>query len=483
MTEKNHPFSPRIKHHCGVYGVYRCDQAAELAYVGLYALQHRGQESAGIVSYDGTNHHIHRGMGLISEIFNEEKLAQLPGNIAIGHNRYSTTGSSQLLNAQPILINFKDGQLAIAHNGNLVNSGKLRRSLEDRGSIFQSTMDTEVIVHLIASSKENTLTGRIIDALSKVEGAYSLIILLGEDMYAVKDPHSWRPLCIGRLGEGYVISSETCGLDIIGAEYMRELEPGEIVHLNPDGLDSYQPFPRVQRKQCVFEFIYFSRPDSVIFGKSADLARRKYGRKLALEHPVDADRVISVPDSSNSAAIGFAEESALPLDIGLIRNHYIGRTFIHPFQHVRDISVKIKFNPVKGVLNNKRIVVIDDSIVRGTTSKKLVSMLRTAGASEVHLRISSPPIRFPCFYGIDMPTRRELIASQMSVEAIREFLGVDSLGYLSLPGLLSSTPLPDDELCHACFSGEYPIRIKGDEEYDKFIHERSRNPVQKRGIT
>lgn len=471
MARKVLHYDPKIKHHCGVYAAYRCEGAAELTYIGLYALQHRGQESAGIVTFDGKQHHIHRGMGLVNEVFNEEIISSLKGDIAIGHNRYSTTGSSLLLNAQPILINYKNGQLAIAHNGNLVNSGKLRHFLENNGSIFQSTMDTEVIVHLIASSRGRNLLDKIIDALNKVSGAYSLLILSGEELFAIKDPYGWRPLSVARLGDGYIVSSESCGFDIIGAEYVRELEPGEILHLNPEGITSHHPFPSVKRAHCVFEFIYFSRPDSIIFGKSADLARRRFGRRLAREHPVDADCVISVPDSSNSAALGYAEESGLLLEIGLIRNHYIGRTFIHPFQQLRDLSVKIKFNPVKGVLRNKRVVIVDDSIVRGTTSKKLINMVRAAGAKEVHLRISSPPICSPCFYGIDMPTKEELIASRMSVEQIRDNLEVDSLGYLSLEGLLSSSPLPDEDLCHACFSGDYPIREQ--DEYDKFLHERN----------
>ncbi len=474
MTRTNHLSHPKIEHNCGLYGVYNCERAAELVYIGLYALQHRGQESAGIVSRDDTGHHMHRGMGLVSEVFDSPTLTRLSGNIAIGHNRYSTTGSSRLINTQPLLINYKDGNLAIAHNGNLVNSGELRKTLEERGSIFQSTMDTEVIVHLIASSKERTLLDRVIDALGKVQGAYSLLILSGDELLAVKDPRSWRPLCLGRLESGYVISSESCGFDILGVEYVREIEAGEVLHLSSDGLRSHHPFPGERKAHCVFEFIYFSRPDSVIFGQNADLARRRYGRKLAEEHPADADLVISVPDSSNSAAIGYAEEQGIPLDIGLIRNHYIGRTFIHPVQNVRDLNVRIKFNPVRGVLKKKRVVLVDDSIVRGTTSKKLVNMLRSAGAGEVHVRIASPPITHPCFYGIDMPTRDELIASGMTVEDIRNYLAVDSLGYLSLEGLLASTPVPDEDLCHACFSGDYPIR-NCNEEYDKYLHERSHN--------
>lgn len=471
MTERFHRFKPKIEHNCGVYGVYNCERAAELVYIGLYALQHRGQESAGIVAYDGVTHNLHRGMGLVNEVFNAEVLARLCGEFAIGHNRYSTTGSSRPVNVQPLLINYKGGQLAIAHNGNLVNSGGLRRQLEENGSIFQSTMDTEVIVHLIASSREDTLLARIIDALGKVEGAYSLLILSGEEMFAIKDPRGWRPLSFARFNSGYVVSSETCGFDIIGAQYEREVEPGEVLHLTRKGVASYHPFPPAKKAHCVFEFIYFSRPDSVIFGKSADLARRMFGRRLAQEHPVEADLVISVPDSSNSAAIGYAEELGIPLDIGLIRNHYVGRTFIQPLQGQRDIGVRIKFNPVKGVLKKKRVVIVDDSIVRGTTSKKLVEMLRSAGAKEVHLRIASPPIRFPCFYGIDMPTKGELIAAQKTVEEIRQYLGVESLAYLSLEGLLESAPVPDEDLCHACFSGQYPTPVA--EEYDKFMHEKS----------
>jgi amidophosphoribosyltransferase len=426
-----------------------------------------------MVAFDGTTLNMHHGMGLVHEIFNADVLSKLRGAFAIGHNRYSTTGSPRAANTQPILINYKGGQLAIAHNGNLVNSRELRLQLEEQGSIFQSTMDTEVIVHLIASSRRETLLDRIIDALSRVQGAYSLLLISGDEMFAIKDPWGFRPLSYARFNSGHVVSSETCGFDIIGADYVRELEPGEILHFTREGVTSHHPFPAAKRAHCVFEFIYFSRPDSVIFGKSADLARRMFGRRLAQEHPVEADLVISVPDSSNSAAIGYAEELGIPLDIGLIRNHYIGRTFIQPLQKQRDIGVRIKFNPVRGVLKKKRVVIVDDSIVRGTTSKKLVEMIRSAGAKEVHLRIASPPIRFPCFYGIDMPTKGELIGSRRSIEEIREFLGVDSLGYLSLEGLLASAPVPGGDLCHACFSGDYPIAVA--EEYDKFMHERTHN--------
>jgi amidophosphoribosyltransferase len=473
MTGQSIRVKPKIEHNCGLYGVHNCDGASELTYIGLYALQHRGQESAGMVAFDGTTLSIHHGMGLVHEIFNADVLSKLRGAFAIGHNRYSTTGSPRAANTQPILINYKGGQLAIAHNGNLVNSRELRLQLEEQGSIFQSTMDTEVIVHLIASSRRETLLDRIIDALSRVQGAYSLLLISGDEMFAIKDPWGFRPLSYARFNSGHVVSSETCGFDIIGADYVRELEPGEILHFTREGVTSHHPFPAAKRAHCVFEFIYFSRPDSVIFGKSADLARRMFGRRLAQEHPVEADLVISVPDSSNSAAIGYAEELGIPLDIGLIRNHYIGRTFIQPLQKQRDIGVRIKFNPVRGVLKKKRVVIVDDSIVRGTTSKKLVEMIRSAGAKEVHLRIASPPIRFPCFYGIDMPTKGELIGSRRSIEEIREFLGVDSLGYLSLEGLLASAPVPGGDLCHACFSGDYPIAVA--EEYDKFMHERTHN--------
>jgi amidophosphoribosyltransferase len=337
MTRHSHRIEPKIEHNCGIYGVYNCEHASEIVYIGLYALQHRGQESAGIVAHDGVTHNLYRGMGLVNEVFDADVLSRLPGAFAIGHNRYSTTGASRSINIQPLLINYKGGQLAIAHNGNLVNSGGLRQQLEESGSIFQSTMDTEVIVHLIATSRKSTLLERVVDALSKVEGAYSLLILSGKEMFAIKDPRGWRPLSFARFNSGYIVSSETCGFDIIGAEYMREVEPGEILHFTREGVKSYHPFPPGKKAHCVFEFIYFSRPDSIIFGKSADLARRMFGHRLAQEHPVEADLVISVPDSSNSAAIGYAQELGIPLDIGLIRNHYIGRTFIQPLQKQRDI--------------------------------------------------------------------------------------------------------------------------------------------------
>jgi amidophosphoribosyltransferase len=408
-------------------------------------------------------------MGLVSDVFDESSIKNLPGNITIGHTRYSTTGSTHISNAQPLLVNFKDGQISIAHNGNLVNSNNIRGKLEKKGSIFQSSMDTEVIVHLIASSKKKKVIDAISEALKSIKGAYSLLILVNGELYAIRDPRGFRPLSIGRLDGGYIVSSESCGFDIVGATFLRDVEPGEIVHFSNRGLKSYKPFDPVPSRMCVFEYVYFARPDSLIFGANAGRARREFGRQLAREHSVDADCVIAVPDSSNFTALGFSEESGLPLEIGLIRNHYVGRTFIRPAQKVRDLGVKIKYNTVREILNENKIIVVDDSIIRGTTSRILVRLLRQSGAREVHLRIGSPPFKFPCYYGIDTPSREELIASRHSVQETAAYLEVDSLGYLSLEGMLNAAPLPKDVFCHACFSGDYSVEV---EETDKFIHER-----------
>ena len=460
---------PKLKEHCALFSAWNLPNAAELTYLGLYALQHRGQESAGIASWDGKRQHLFRGMGLVADVFDDQALAAVPGKTTIGHTRYSTTGSTHIANAQPLMVNFRDGQMSIAHNGNLVNSTRLRKQLEKKGSIFQSSMDTEVIVHLIASSRRKKRVDAVIDALKAVEGAYSLLLIINGDLFAIRDPMGFRPLSIGRLGEGYVVASETCAFDIVGASYLRDVGPGEIVRFGPDGLESHQPFPAVPSRMCVFEYVYFARPDSMVYGFNAGEARREMGRRLARERPVEADCVISVPDSSNFTALGYSEESGLPLVIGLIRNHYVGRTFIRPAQKVRDLGVKIKFNPVREALDGRRVVVVDDSIVRGTTSRVLVRLLRQAGAREVHFRIGSPPFRHPCYYGIDTPSHEELIASSHSIEEIASFLEVDSLGYLSLEGTLKSAPIPKGSLCHACFSGDYAIEI---EEADKFVHEK-----------
>ncbi|MGB2769264.1 MAG: amidophosphoribosyltransferase [Candidatus Zixiibacteriota bacterium] len=450
-----------IHEECGVFGIFGARKAAELTYLGLYALQHRGQEGAGIVSSNDGKIYQHRGPGEVNEIFSQkETLNGLKGNLAIGHNRYSTTGASSSINIQPLLITYKKGNLALAHNGNLTNSYSLRTSMERNGSIFQTSSDSEIILHLVARSKKTTVEEMIQDALSKVKGAYSVVFNTGDSIVAARDPHGFRPLALGRLKKAWVVASETCAFDIIGAKYERDIDPGEIVIINREGIKSYFPFKPVKRAFCIFEFIYFARPDSIIFGENVDKIRRRLGRQLAKEKPVSADIVISVPDSSNTATLGYCEESGIKYEVGLIRNHYIGRTFIEPEQTIRDLDARIKFNPVRGVLKNQRVVVVDDSIVRGTTSRKLIHMLRNAGAKEVHFRASSPPIISPCFYGVDMPTKEELIASSKSVEEIREYLDVDSLGYLSLPGMLSMHSLNGRDFCVACFSGKYPTKIE-----------------------
>ncbi|MBI5555018.1 MAG: amidophosphoribosyltransferase [Elusimicrobia bacterium] len=448
----------KLNEKCGVFGVFGHLEAARLAYLGLYALQHRGQESAGIVTSDGRRMYSYLGMGLVADIFNRDNLDKLPGYLAIGHNRYSTTGLSYLKNVQPLLIKYAKGQLAIAHNGNLINTDMLREQLEKEGSIFQSTSDTEVILHLIAKANGIPLEDAIIKSLRQIKGAYSLLLSTPDTMIAVRDPYGVRPLCLGKLGEAYVIASETCALDLINAKYIRDIEPGELLIINEKGLKSIKFATQNKSAMCIFEFIYFSRPDSYIFGRNVHMIRREYGKQLALETKIKADLVIPVPDSANSAAVGYAEQSGIPFETGLIRNHYIGRTFIEPDQQIRDFGAKIKYNPVREVLKNKKVIVIDDSIVRGTTSKKLVKMLYEAGARQVHLCISSPPIIGPCFYGIDTPTKKELIASSHTVKQIKEYLGVESLHYLSREGLLKATKIASAKFCCACFNDEYPIK-------------------------
>lgn len=447
---------------CGVFGVYGARNAAELIYFGLYSLQHRGQECAGIVTVNDGRLHLRKGMGLVNDLFpSRDFLSDLKGSFGIGHNRYSTTGSSNEINIQPLLMAYRDRQLAVGHNGNLTNSISLKASLEKSGAIFQTTSDTELILHLVARSKKGKPVQKICEALTKVQGAYSLVFATNDSIIAARDPMGFRPLALGRLGRAHVVASETCAFDLIGAKYERDVEPGEVLEISAKGLKSYQPFKSQPHAFCIFEFIYFARPDSMIFGENVDKVRRRLGRQLAIEHPVEADIVTSVPDSSNTAALGFSEQSKIRYEIGFIRNHYVGRTFIQPSQEIRDLDVKVKFNPVKGVLNDKRVVIVDDSIVRGTTSKKLVAMVREAGAKEVHFRVSCPPIVSPCFYGIDMPTKRELIGSYKTVEEIRRFLGVDSLGYLSIESMLSMSSLPRGEtFCTACFSGKYPTKIE-----------------------
>jgi len=454
----------KLHEECGVFGVYNSPQATDMTYLGLYALQHRGQESAGIAVSNGEIINMHKAMGLVAEAFDDgQKLADLKGHISLGHNRYSTTGNSQILNAQPILIKYKRGQLAAAHNGNLINVGTLRMMMEDEGSIFQSTADSEIVVHLVARSQEETIPEMIADALGHVEGAYSFLFMTDTQLIGVRDPHGFRPLCIGRLDDTYFLASESCAFDILDAVYVRDVEPGEMVVIDEEGLHSYFPFERVEPSFCIFEYIYFARPDSKVFGENVDKPRRRFGRQLAQEHPVEADVVIAVPDSANTAALGYSEESGLRFEIGLIRNHYLGRTFIDPNQAMRERKVKLKFNTVKGVLKGKRVVLVDDSIVRGTTLSQLVRLVRQSGAAEVHVRVSSPPITDPCFYGIDMQTRGELIAVNQATDAVdqvREFIGADTLGYLSIDGLTRiATEFGADNsgYCTACFGGEYPL--------------------------
>ena len=459
----------KFHEECGVVGVYGHEEASTLAYLSLYALQHRGQESAGIVASNGDALIAHRGMGLVADIFHQDILARLEGRLAIGHNRYSTTGSTVLKNCQPFVVEWAQGALAIAHNGNLVNAEELRDKLERRGSIFQSTSDTEVIIHLIAASRGTTLLDRIVDALSQVRGAYSLVFLTEDCVIAARDPHGFRPLVLGRVGDGWCVASETCAFDLIEGRYEREIEPGEIVMIGPRGVESVRPFPPASRHQCVFEYIYFARPDSLVYGRNVYEVRKALGRQLARESHVPADIVIPVPDSGVPAAIGYSEEARIPFEMGLIRNHYVGRTFIEPQSSIRHFGVKVKLNALREVLGGKRVVVVDDSIVRGTTSKKLVTMIRHAGAREVHMRISSPPTTSPCYYGIDTPTKEELIASAQPEDEIRRFLGADSLGYLSISGMYGFTNGRGDRFCDACFTGSYPIAL-GDETRVRQLH-------------
>jgi len=445
--------------HCGVCGVFGHAEAAKLTYLGLYALQHRGQESAGIVSTDGADLHLHKGMGLVEEIFKPQVLLKLAGDAAIGHTRYSTAGDTSVSNAQPIVIDCNKGKLALGHNGNLTNAGEWRRKLEHRGSIFQTTSDTEVIVHLIARSAARHLSGAIADALNQVEGAYSLLLLTRDELFAIRDPRGFRPLSLGRLAGAWLVASETCAFDLLGAEYVREIEPGEMLRISRSGLESIQFAPPKPHQYCIFEQVYFARPDSLVFGRPVNQSRERLGRQLAQEHPATADVVVPVPDSGVPAAIGYALESGIPFRMGLIRNHYIGRTFIEPEQAIRDFGVKMKLNPVRGLLEGKRVVLVDDSIVRGTTSRKILRMVREAGATEVHVRISCPPTVSPCYYGIDTPTREELIAAVKPVEEIRQFIGADSLGYLSLDSLRRAVGDAEGKFCTSCYTGVYPTEL------------------------
>ncbi|MGH9815657.1 MAG: amidophosphoribosyltransferase [Candidatus Acidiferrales bacterium] len=453
-----------------MFGVYGHEEAAKLTYLGMYALQHRGQESAGIVSSDGAELHAHRAMGLVEDIFKQDVLAQLHGAAAIGHTRYSTAGDTSLSNAQPLVIDCNKGKIALAHNGNLTNAGEWRRKLEHRGSIFQTTSDTEVIVHLIARSTGRNLTSAIGEALNQVEGAYSLVAITRDEVYAMRDPRGFRPLCLGRMaapgGNGqmvWLVASETCAFDLLDAEYVRDVEPGEMLRISRSGVESIRFAPEKGRQFCIFEHVYFARPDSTVFGRAVNASREMLGRLLAREHPADADIVVPVPDSGVPAAVGYALESGIPFRQALIRNHYIGRTFIEPSQAIRDFGVKLKLNPVRALLDGQRVVLVDDSIVRGTTSRKIVRMVRQAGAREVHVRISCPPTVSPCYYGVDTPTREELIGAQHSVDEIRQFMGADSLGYLSLEGMRKAVGDPpragEHEFCTSCYTGSYPTEL------------------------
>jgi len=459
----------RPREECGIFAVYGHEEAAKLTYFGLYALQHRGQESAGIVASDGRHVVEHKAMGLVPDMFGEEVLSRLKGNMALGHVRYSTTGSSLLMNAQPLKIHHLGKTLAIAHNGNLVNARQIRGQMESEGSIFQTTTDSEVVLHLIARAMKKGLERAMLETMSQVKGAYSMVIMTEDSLLAFRDPHGFRPLCLGRLNSGYVLTSETCALDLVEAEYVREVEPGEILIINSQGVQSIRCEKANRKAQCVFELIYFSRPDSTVFGQNVYLFRKKQGQLMAEEFPVKADLVMPFPDSGNYAALGYAQASGIPLEMGVIRNHYVGRTFIQPSQSMRDFAVKVKLNPVKELLKDRRVVIIEDSIIRGTTAKTRIKTLRNIGAKEIHLLVSCPPHRFPCFYGIDFTTRGELIAARKTVEEIRDYIGLDSLGYLSMDNLVRSTHIPREDLCFACFDGNYPVPI--DETFSKFCLE------------
>ncbi len=442
---------------CGIFGVYPHKDAARLSYLGLYALQHRGEESAGIIARNGKKAHLHKAMGLVSDVFDEKIIRSLRGELAIGHVRYSTTGSSTLKNTQPFYVRSKIGDIAVAHNGNLTNTVKLRQELENNGALFQSTMDSETIVHLLAHSKKKDLQGIVLEALSKLEGAYSLVLMFNDTLIGARDIFGWRPLSLGRLDGAYILASETCALDLINAEYIRDIQPGEVVFINKDKIESVPAANQSRQAFCIFEYIYFARPDSNIFGQSVYAARKNLGQQLAAEFPVSADIVMPIPDSGTYAALGYAQASKIPFEFGIVRNHYIGRTFIQPSQDLRDFRVRIKLNPLKEALSGKRAIVIEDSIVRGTTSRIRVKSLRQAGVKQVHMLVSCPPLKFPCFYGIDFPTKKELVASKHEINWIRDFIGADSLEYLSLEGMLNSMPWPKENFCTACFTGEYPL--------------------------
>ena len=452
-----------LKEECGIFGIYGHSEAANLTYLGLYALQHRGQESVGIATSDGARLQVHRAMGYVADAFDEPTISKLAGMSAAGHVRYSTAGESGLKNAQPILIDCAHGEIAICHNGNLVNAQELRDSLVSQGSIFQTTSDTEVLLHLYARSKAGSPEQALVESVSQAQGAFSLVLLTKDRLIAVRDPHGFRPLTLGKLGDAYIVCSETCALDLIDAEWVRDIEPGEVFIVGPEGTKSIHPFAPAPKAHCIFEHVYFARPDSYVFGQSVNEVRTELGRRLATEQPVPADVVVPIPDSGVCAAIGFSEQSGLPLQMGLIRNHYVGRTFIEPHQSIRHFGVRVKLNPVKSILNGRRVVLVDDSIVRGTTSRKIVRMVRAAGASEVHMRISCPPTISPCFYGVDTPKRSELIGATHSVDEICRYIGADSLGYLSLDGLKASVGTSGGSYCTSCYTGVYPVAFPQNE--------------------
>ena len=465
----------KLKEECGVFGIWGHQEAANLTYLGLYAQQHRGQESCGIVASNGHKLRAHKGMGLVADVFKHDSVFDnLPGKAAIGHVRYSTAGGNDFKNCQPIMVDYSRGSIAVAHNGNLVNAQELRNELEESGSIFSTIADTEVVIHLLARSSHDKLTDRISEALNIVKGAFSVVFLTETRMVAARDPNGFRPLVLGKLDNSYVVASETCAFDLIEAEFIREIEPGEMILVDKHGLKSFFPFKEAIPSPCIFEHIYFARPDSHIFGSSVYEVRKEFGRQLAREHAVEADMVIPIPDSGVPAAIGYAEESGIPFQLGLIRNHYVGRTFIEPQQTIRHFGVKLKLNPVRNVIEGKRVVVVDDSIVRGTTARKIIKMIRNAGAAEIHLRISSPPTSYPCYYGIDTPTRKELISSSHSVDEINRYVTSDTLGYLSIEGLRRAAGVEDGSaghFCDACFSGVYPVkfpRLKADSQLGLF---------------
>jgi len=464
-----------IKDHCGIFGIYNHPHAARITQLGLFALQHRGEEAAGICTSDSSDLYLVKKMGHVGEVFDESSFAQLPGKNAIGHVRYSTTGSSTLLNAQPCKVDYSRGQIAIAHNGNLVNAQILRAELEAYGSIFGSTIDSEVFVHMIAKPSYRSHEEGVIGATKRAKGAFSLVLLTEDHLFGVRDPQGFRPLCLGKLGQSYVLASETCAFDLIEAEFVREIEPGEVVVIDEKGIRSHFPFKdeNIPKAQCIFEHVYFARPDSTIFHDSVGLVREKLGRQLAKEHPVDADIVIPVPDSGSFAAMGYSRESGIPLSHGFVRNHYIGRTFISPSETGRLLKVKIKLNPIRQIVEGKRVIVVDDSIVRGNTAKSRVKLLRGAGAKEVHMRISGPPHISPCFYGIDFPSKKELLAANNSMEDIKKFLNVDTLGYLSLDGMLGATSQNPKDFCSACYTGKYPTKIYDADDKYKLEHKRN----------